>query len=76
MKSRRPLILLVAALAAIVIAPSAFAALISSSDTFGTGANQFTIDFTEIGTIPPITPAMGLSDTITGSAPTRFLKTN
>jgi hypothetical protein len=49
MKSRRPLILLVAALAAIVIAPSAFAALISSSDTFGTGANQFTIDFTEIG---------------------------
>ena len=49
MKSRRPLILLVAAFAAFFIAPSAFAALISSSDTFGTGANQFTIDFTEIG---------------------------
>ncbi len=39
----------VAALAALVIAPSASAELISSSDTFGTGANQFTIDFTEVG---------------------------
>lgn len=41
--------LLVAAFAAFFIAPSAFAALVFSSDTFGTGGNQFTIDFTEIG---------------------------
>jgi len=40
-------LLLVAALGALTCPLRA--ALVSSSDTFGTGANQFTIDFTEIG---------------------------